>query len=117
MTRILIDPMELAVLAATSRNASYDAAGIASEVRYRAEVVDGPLIAAGRAVDAAGLAAAVDDAARALLAAAALLDDDALLLAAIGQRSEAADAIAEAFGGGEHALLNQLRFETPGGAP
>lgn len=116
MTRIVLDPVELAALAALCRNASYDAAGIATEVRHRAENVKGSLSVAGHVVEAAQLGAAVEEAASALLSTAALLDDDALLIAAIGQRSEAADAIAEAFGGGEHALLTQLRSgggETP----
>lgn len=115
MTRIVLDPIELAALAALCRNASYDAAGIATEARHRTEDVHGALTIAGRAVEAAQLGALVEDAASALLRASALLDDDALLLAAIGQRSEAADAIAEAFGGGEHALLTQLRSD-PGQA-
>ena len=114
MTRIVIDPLELAALSALCRNASYDAAGIASEARHRVESLQGPLSVAGRGIEAAQLGAAIDDAARILLAVAAHLDDDALLLGAIGQRTEAADAIAEAFGGGEHALLTQLRIEPTG---
>lgn len=117
MSRIVIDPTELATLAALCRNASYDTAGIAAEVRHRAELLHGPLTVAGRMAEAAQLSGAVDEVATALLAAASLLDDDALLLAAIGQRTEAADAIAEAFGGGEHALLKQLRDDPTGGTP
>lgn len=115
MTRILIDPMEISALAALCRNASYDAAGVASETRFRVDGLRGPLTTVGRSADGAQLCALADDACARLLTVAAHLDDDALLLNAIGRRAEDADAIAEAFGGGEHALLSQLRDEPTGG--
>ncbi len=115
MTRIVIDPLELAALAAMCRNASYDVARNATAMRYRADAIAGPLSAWGQATGAVHLARAVDDGVQLLLVAASSLDDDALLLAAIGERTDAADAIAEAFGGGEHALLTQLRADPTGG--
>ncbi|HVE94293.1 MAG TPA: hypothetical protein VNB24_05185 [Acidimicrobiales bacterium] len=117
MTRIVIDPMEIAALAALCRNTSYDVAGIASEARFRTDGLRATMINAGRGAAAEALCTLAEDTCAALLGVAAQLDDDALLLNAIGQRAEDADAIAEAFGGGEHALLSQLREEPSGGTP
>ena len=115
--RIVLDPLELAALATLCRNASYDAAGIASEARYRCDAALAGLSGPGPVAEASQLAELAAAASQLLLRAAGDLDDDALLLAAIGQRSEAADSIAEAFGVGEHALLAQLRADTNGGTP
>jgi len=117
MTRIFIDPIEIAAVAALCRNASYDAAGVASEARFRIEEVTGLLMSGGRGAEADALRTLVENACALLLTAAAQLDDDALLLSAIGRRADDADAVAEAFGGGEHALLLQLRDEPWEGTP
>ncbi len=104
MTRISIDPEELAALSVLVRNTSYDVAGIATETRHRVEqlaaLVDGPTTMR--------LTAMVDDAMRVLHHAAALLDDDAQAVALFGQKGAAADVLGE-LAGHEHDLLSRLQ--------
>ncbi len=107
MTRILIDPQELAALSALCRNASYDAAGIATEARHRADAVLQLLHAQGGGAAAARLESLVHTAVHQLHHVAAALDADALAVATIGQRGVAADALGD-FAGNEHALLTRL---------
>ena len=111
MTRIVIDPNELAALSALCRNASYDAAGIATEVHARIEHVVHLLHAEGAAGDAARVEAAVHTAVHQLHHAANELDADALAVATFGQRGAAADALGDLHGN-DHALL--ARLQNPG---
>lgn len=104
MTRIAIDPSELAALSALCRNASYDVAGVATEARYRTDAV---LAALGH--DGARLSALVDHAVALLHRVAADLDGDALAVATLGQRGAAADALGD-MSGNEHALLTRLNM-------
>ena len=103
MSRILIDPSELAALSALCRNTSYDVAGVATEARHHmdhlAQMI-GP--------DALRLRAVVDHAVQLLHRVATELDDDALAVATLGQRGAAADALG-GLGGNEHALLTRLQ--------
>jgi hypothetical protein len=78
MSRIVIDPNELAALSALCRNASYDAAGIATEMRVRIDHVVSLLHAENAAADAARLEAAVQTALHQLHHVANELDADAL---------------------------------------
>ncbi len=107
MTRIVIDPAELAALSALCRNASYDAAGIATEARHRADHLSQLLHADGAGADAARIESLVHGAVHQLHHVAALLDDDALAVATFGQRGAAADALGD-LTGNEHALLSRL---------
>ena len=109
MTRILIDPGELAALSALCRNASYDAAGIATEVRHRTDHLAHLLHGEGAAVDAAHIEALVHNAVHQLHHVAAELDADALAVATFGQRGAAADALGD-LAGNEHALLARLNI-------
>jgi hypothetical protein len=111
MTRIVIDPNELAALSALCRNASYDAAGIATEVHARVDHVLHLLHAEGAAADAARVEAAVHTAVHQLHHAANELDSDALAVATFGQRGAAADALGDLHGN-DHALL--ARLQNPG---
>lgn len=111
MTRIVIDPNELAALSALCRNASYDAAGIATEVRTRVDHVVHLLHAQGGAPDAARIEAAVHTAIHQLHHAANELDSDALAVQTFGQRGAAADALGDLHGN-DHALL--ARLQQPG---
>jgi hypothetical protein len=115
MTRIVIDPNELNALSALCRNASYDAAGIATEIRMRVDHVVQLLhannAAADPTVDAARIEAAVHAAVHQLHHAANELDADALAVATFGQRGAAADAVGELHGN-DHALM--ARLHTPG---
>jgi hypothetical protein len=103
VSRILIDPAELAALSALCRNTSYDVAGVATEARHRMDHLV-PLIGAS----AASANALVDVAITHLHRIAAELDDDALALASFGQQGAAADALGT-LGGNEHSLLNRLQ--------
>lgn len=105
MTRLLIDPNELALLSAMCRNTSYDVAGVATEAAHRIDHL-APLLGA----DAPRLRAAVEQAVHALHRVAAQLDDDALAVAVLGQRGAAADALGD-MAGNEHGLLT--RFDQP----
>ncbi len=107
MTRIVIDPAELAALSALCRNASYDAAGIATEAQYRVGAVT-PLLGADVSMT---LNALVDQAVALLQRVATELDEDALSVAVLGQRGAAADALGD-MAGPEHSLLT--RFDTTG---
>ncbi len=104
MTRVVIDPNELAALSALCRNTSYDVAGVATEAQHRmdhlAQVV-GP--------DALRLTALADQAVHLLHRVATQLDDDALALATLGQRGAAADALGD-LAGNEHSLLTRLNL-------
>jgi hypothetical protein len=111
MTRIVIDPNELAALSALCRNASYDAAGIATDVRARVDHVVQLLHAHNGAADAARIEAAVHAAVHQLHHAANELDADALAVATFGQRGASADALGE-LQGNDHALL--ARLHVPG---
>ncbi|MEY2426113.1 MAG: hypothetical protein QOI61_1685 [Actinomycetota bacterium] len=113
MTRIVIDPAELAALSALCRNASYDAAGIATEVRHRSDYLAQLLHASGAGADAARIDALVHAAVHQLHHVAAVLDDDALAVATFGQRGAAADALG-GLAGNEHALLSRLDREQLG---
>jgi hypothetical protein len=112
MTRVAIDPEELAALSVLCRNASYDVAGVATEARHRMDHVASLLAVDGRAAESMRLAAVVDQAVAVLHRVAAQLDDDALALATVGQRGAAADALGDP-GGNEHALL--ARFDNEQG--
>ena len=114
MTRIFIDPNELNALSALCRNASYDAAGIATEIHGRVEHVVRLLHADGAAADAARVGAAVHTAVHQLHHAANELDSDALAVATFGQRGASADALGELHGN-DHALL--ARLQNPGEEP
>lgn len=111
MTRIVIDPNELVALSALCRNASYDAAGIATEVRMRVDHVVHLLHAGGAPVEAARVEAAVHPAVHQLHHAANELDADALAVQTFGQRGAAADALGDLHGN-DHALL--ARLHNPG---
>ncbi|MEY2468874.1 MAG: hypothetical protein QOF21_1572 [Actinomycetota bacterium] len=104
MTRVVIDPAELAALSALCRNASYDVAGVATEAQYRMDAVMAML-----GVDGARLHALVDHAASLLHRVAVDLDGDALAVATLGQRGAAADALGD-LGGNEHGLLTRLNI-------
>ena len=104
MTRVVIDPNELAALSAMCRNASYDVAGVATEAQHRMDHL-APLIGA----DALRVKALVDHAAQLLHRVASELDADALAVATLGQRGAAADALGN-LAGNEHSLLT--RFNT-----
>lgn len=114
MTRISIDPSELAVLSALCRNASYDVAGIATEARHRMEQL-AVVLAPAMPAAAAQLSAVVDAAAAALHRVAAQLDDDALAVASFGQRGADADAVG-GLHGNEDALLRRMT-DTEGDRP
>lgn len=103
MSRISIDPEELAALSVLVRNTSYDIAGIATEARHRVEGLAG-LIAPPEALR---VTAMVDEAMRLLHRTAALLDDDAQAVALFGQKGAAADALGE-LAGTEHDLMSRL---------
>lgn len=103
MSRISIDPAELAALSAMCRNASYDVAGVATEALHRIDHLT-PLLGA----DAARLRAAVEVAVTHLHRIAEELDGDALAVATLGQRGAAADALGE-MAGNEHELLTHLQ--------
>ncbi len=107
MTRIVIDPAELAALSALCRNASYDAAGIATEVRHRVDHLTQLLNAGGEGADAARIETLVHTAVHQLHHVAAQLDDDALAVATFGERGAAADALG-GLAGNDHALLSRL---------
>lgn len=107
MSRIVIDPAELAGLSALCRNASYDAAGIATEVRHRSDQLSQLLHAQGASADAARIEALVHAAVHRLHHVASVLDDDSLAVATFGQRGAAADALG-GLGSNEHALLARL---------
>ena len=107
MSRIVIDPNELAALSAQCRNASYDAAGIATELRVRLDQVAQLLHADGAAADAARVQAAAHSALAQLHHVANELDADALAVQTFGQRGAAADALGDLHGN-EHALLARL---------
>ena len=104
MSKISIDPEELAALSVLVRNTSYDVAGMAAEARYRVEqlaaLVGGP--------EAMRVTAMVDEAAQILHRVAAQLDDDAESVALFGQKGAAADALGE-LAGTEHDLLTRLQ--------
>jgi hypothetical protein len=108
MSRIVIDPNELAALSALCRNASYDAAGIATEMRVRIDHVVSLLHAENAAADAARLEAAVQTALHQLHHVANELDADALAVATFGQRGADADALGDLHGN-DHALLARLQ--------
>ena len=103
MSRILIDPAELAALSALCRNTSYDVAGIATEARHHMDHL-APLLGGG----AASAHALVDVAISHLHRIASELDHDALALATLSQRGAAADALG-AMAGNEHSLLTRLQ--------
>lgn len=106
MSRISIDPAELAALSALCRNTSYDAAGVATEAQHRMDhltSVIGP--------DAARLRPLIEIAVTHLHRIAAELDDDALAVASLGQRGAAADALG-GMAGNEHSLLTRLQHNT-----
>ncbi|MEY2399244.1 MAG: hypothetical protein QOJ00_2418 [Actinomycetota bacterium] len=108
MTRVVIDPNELAALSALCRNTSYDIAGIATEALHRMDHV-----ASVAGADALRVRPLVDHAAQLLHRVAAQLDDDALAVATLGQRGASADALGE-LGGNEHSLLTRFnRGDTP----
>jgi hypothetical protein len=109
MTRIVIDPNELNALSALCRNASYDAAGIATEIRMRVDHVVQLLHANNAAGHAARIEAAVHAAVHQLHHAANELDADALAVATFGQRGAAADAVGELHGN-DHALMARLHI-------
>lgn len=109
MSRISIDPDELVALSALVRNASYDVAGIANEVRARVEQL--PALVGGP--EAMRLTASVDAAVQVLHRVAALLDDDAQAVAVFGQKGAAADALGE-LAGNEHDLLSRMQQPAPG---
>ncbi|HVT76998.1 MAG TPA: hypothetical protein VHD87_08215 [Acidimicrobiales bacterium] len=111
MSRISIDPAELAALSALCRNASYDAAGVATEVDARVRHLTALLHADGAAADAARIEAAVHTAVHQLHHVANELDSDALAVATFGQRGAAADALGDLHGN-DHALL--ARLHNPG---
>jgi hypothetical protein len=111
VTRIVIDPNELHALSALCRNASYDAAGIATEVRARVDHVVHLLHANNGAGEAARIEAAVHTAVHQLHHAANELDADALAVATFGQRGATADALGE-LSGNDHALM--ARLHVPG---
>jgi hypothetical protein len=102
MSRIVIDPAELAALSALCRNASYDVALIANEARHHMDHL-AHLVGA----DAPRLSSLVDTAVTQLLRISAELDDDAFRLASLGQQSVAADALGDLHGN-EHGLLTRL---------
>lgn len=108
MSRILIDPNELAALSALCRNASYDAAGIATEVHMRVDHVLS-LLRAELPADAARVETAVHAAVHQLHRAADELEADALAVATFGQRGADADALGELHGN-DHALLARLQL-------
>lgn len=103
MSRISIDPAELAALSALCRNTSYDVAGVATEAMHRMDNLT-PLLGA----DAARLRGLVELAVTHLHRIAEELDDDALAVATLGQRGAAADALGE-MAGNEHELLTRLQ--------
>jgi hypothetical protein len=103
VTRILIDPNELAALSALCRNASYDTAGVATEARHRMDHI-APLLGPAESLR---LGALVDLAVQQLHRVANELDSDALAVATLGQRGAAADALG-GMAGNEHALLTRL---------
>lgn len=102
MTRVVIDPNELAALSAMCRNTSYDVAGVATEARHRmdhlAQLI-GP--------DALRVTGLVDHAVALLHRVAVQLDDDALAVATLGQRGATADALGDMVGN-EHSLLTRF---------
>ena len=102
MTRIFIDPNELALMSAMCRNTSYDVAGVATEAAHRIDHL-APMLGA----DAPRLRAVVEQAVHALHRVAVQLDGDALAVATLGQRGAAADALGD-LSGNEHALLTRL---------
>lgn len=105
MTRVVIDPNELATLSAMCRNTSYDVAGVATEAQHRMDHL-APLTGP----DATRLTTLVDHAVQLLHRVAAQLDDDALAVATFGQRGAAADALGD-MAGNEHALLTRFAQE------
>jgi hypothetical protein len=106
VSRILIDPAELAALSALCRNASYDAASIATEARHHTDAIVALL-----GGDAARVGALVDAAIAQLHRVASQLDDDALAVAQFGQLGAEADALGD-LRGNEHGLMT--RFTVPG---
>lgn len=109
MSRVVIDPAELAALSALCRNASYDVAGIATEARHHMDQL-APALTHERPADAVRITALVDAAVAVLHRVATQLDDDALAVATFGQRGADADALGD-LGGNEHALLTRLTTE------
>jgi hypothetical protein len=109
VTRIVIDPNELNALSGLCRTASYDAAGIATEVRARVDHVVQLLHANNGAADAARIEAGVHTAVHQLHHAADELDADALAVATFGQRGANADALGELHGN-DHALMARLQI-------
>lgn len=103
MSRISIDPEELAALSVLVRNTSYDVAGIATEARHRVDQL-ATLVAAA---DALRVSAIVEEAMRLLHRVAAQLDDDAQAVALFGQKGAAADALGD-LAGTEHDLMSRL---------
>ena len=108
MSRVVIDPNELAALSAMCRNTSYDVAGVATEAQHRMDHM-GQLLGP----ETLRLQPLVEHAVQLLHRVAAQLDDDALAVATLGQRGAAADALGD-LAGNEHSLLTRFNLgDTP----